>query len=113
MEERNKNLERLCRGTDNHLKGFGSANSGIKLGDCINLMSEHEENKLEFDRDITLNSKNKPSENYTGFMKVNINRTKLPNKLSTINFMQHKEISRDVILISNEISQEKEQYSKE
>ena len=105
LQEKNKKLELMAR----YEGRFGSTDNGIKLdGIQMTDISNTDDQSKE----------NDDTENYAGFMKINVRPTKIIqplNKrpvnmnLATVN----KEILiRDINMISSDILQKKEQYSK-
>ena len=105
LQEKNKKLELMAR----YEGRFGSSDNGIKLdGIQMTDISNTDDQSKE----------NDDTENYAGFMKINVRPTKiiqpLNKRLVNMNLATvNKEILiRDINMISSDILQKKEQYSK-
>ena len=106
LHEKNKKLELLAR----YDGRFADSNNGIKL-DGI-LMTDTNADQEE---DI---NQNKDAENYAGFMKINMRATKIIQPVNkrpvamNLNTVNKDLLIRDINMISSNILQKKELYSK-
>jgi hypothetical protein len=107
LQEKNKKLELMAR----YEGRFGDSNNGIKLDGILmtDANAEQEENQ---------GNQNKDSENYAGFMKINMRATKIIQPINkrpvamNLNTVNKDLLIRDINMISSDILQKKEQYSK-
>jgi hypothetical protein len=104
LQEKNKKLELMAR----YDGRFADSNNGIKL-DGI-LMTD---TNADQDEDLTKNE-----ENYAGFMKINMRATKIIQPINkrpvamNLNTVNKDLLIRDINMISSNILQKKELYSK-